>query len=377
MSIRFILLLTLFNSVSIRAGRVLLALFALELGAEPITIGVLAATFSLFPTFFSWHAGKLADRFGSRWLLTGGALGVGVGMLVPYFFPGMPAIFIAGAATGISFSIYAVSLQNLVGLMSTEDTRARNFSNHSLMMSISNFLGPLIAGFSIDHFGHAPTFLFLAILCVIPVPMLALRGRMLPKGVRHKSRSAGGLGKMLKDAAVRRMLATSSLLHAGSDMFQFYLPVYGYGIGLSASTIGIVLSMNAAAAFVVRLVLPYTLRTYSEEKVLMFAFCLGAASFVMIPFFENWIVLAIAAFIFGLGMGGGQPVVTMRMFSYSAKGRSGETLGLRMTVNRLTRLVGPMVFGVIASAIGLPALFWINAALLGSGAVLSRPREPE
>ena len=81
------------------------------------------------------------------------------------------------------------------------------------------------------------------------------------------------------------------------------------------------------------------------------------------------------AFAFGLGMGCGQPIVTMQMFSNSVAGRSGEALGLRMAVNHLTRVVGPVIFGLVGSAFGLPAVFWVNGLMLGSGGVLSRTRE--
>src|SRR5262245_45886205 len=155
--IRLTLTLAILNQSSGRAVKVLLALYALHLGAQPVTVGLLAATLSAFPMMLSVTAGRLADRFGSRWLLVFGAVGGGVGMLVPYFLPGFVAIFIAAAMLGSSTAIYNVSLQNLVGLLSTPETRARNFSNYSLTASVSSFLGPLIAGFSIDHAGHADT----------------------------------------------------------------------------------------------------------------------------------------------------------------------------------------------------------------------------
>ena len=79
----------------------MLALYALDLGAQPIIVGVLAATFSAVPTILSWQAGRLADRFGSRWLLIVGAAGGGLGMLVPYFIAGLPAVFIAAALIGL------------------------------------------------------------------------------------------------------------------------------------------------------------------------------------------------------------------------------------------------------------------------------------
>jgi MFS family permease len=94
---------------------------------------------------------------------------------------------------------------------------------------------------------------------------------------------------------------------------------------------------------------------------------------MLVPFFTNSHILAAIAFMFGLGMGCGQPIVTMLMFSKSSEGRSGEALGLRMTVNHMTRVVGPVMFGAIATAFGLFAVFWANALMLGTGGALSRP----
>src|SRR5688572_18334940 len=130
MPIVFVLTLSLLNSTSASAARVVLALYALELGAQPLTVGILAATFSAFPLLFSLPAGRIADRFGARWLLLLGALGGGLGLLIPYFVRGLSAIFIAAAIIGLSASIYNVLLQNLVGLLSRPESRSKNFSNY-------------------------------------------------------------------------------------------------------------------------------------------------------------------------------------------------------------------------------------------------------
>jgi MFS family permease len=375
MTVSLALLLTLLNSVSTRAARVVLSLYALNLGAQPVTVGVLAATFSAVPTLLSWQAGRLADRFGSRWLLIFGAAGGGLGMLVPFFLEGLHAVFVAAALIGASSAIYVVSLQNLVGVLSNTENRARNFSNFSLMMSVSNLIGPLLAGFSIDHSGHALACLYLALLTLVPLGLLSARRQDIPGGTRTVEHASGGLRDMLANRGIRRTLATSSLMHTGQDLFQFYLPVYAHGIGLSASVIGIVLAMNSAAAFVVRLVIPRLLARWSEERLLARSFYVGGVALLLIPFFQNGWALALIAFVFGLGMGCGGPLITILMFSHSSSGRSGEALGLRMTVNHLSRVIGPVIFGSIGSAFGLPTVFWLNAAMLGSGGWLSRSRD--
>ena len=372
-NVHFLQFLVLLNACSLRASRLLLSLYALHLGAQPLTIGLLIATVSAVPAALSWPAGRLADQFGSRWLLVIGAVVSAAGLLLPLWISGMAVVFVTSALCGVSVSIYAVSLQNLIGLVSSKEDRAQNFGNYSLMMSLSNFFGPLVAGVAIDHAGYGAAFVCVALLTLAPAPLVMLLGAGFPQGSRDKERGAGGsVLEMLSAPGVRRMLAISSLQQAGQDLFQFYMPIYGHSVGLSAVSIAAILAANSAASFGVRIYLRRLIAWLNEERILTYAFFLGAASFMLLPFFQNALALGAIAFVFGLGSACAQPIVTMLTFSRSEAGRSGENLGLRMTVNQLTRVVGPVAFGSIASAFGLHPVFWINAMMLASGGLLSR-----
>jgi predicted MFS family arabinose efflux permease len=181
----------------------------------------------------------------------------------------------------------------------------------------------------------------------------------------------------LTDPAILRILIIGSLVQLGTDLFQFYIPVYGVGIGLSASAIGILLATFAAASFIVRFALPRLVRRLGEDLLLDYSFALAAVGFALVPLFHNLVFLAAVSFVFGLGTGCGQPIATMMMFSRAADGRSGEALGLRLTVNNLIRVIAPAAFGVVVSAFGLPPVFYINAAMMGAGAFISRTRKRE
>ncbi len=370
-SIYFIFALTLLSFTSVRAGQVLFALYALHLGAQPFAVGILAATFSAFPMLLSWRVGRLADRFGSRWPLLFGALGGACGMLVPYAFPAMPALYIAAVMNGLFFAYFGVSLQNLVGLLSHPHDRARNFSNFSLLVSLSGFLGPLLSGFSIDHAGHAVACLLLVLIALVPAAMLALWGDLLPGGSRTAP-VVRGIRDLLASSGLRRVLITSGLLVAGIDLFEFYMPIYGHGIGLSASAIGVVLATFSVAALLVRMVLPLLIARLTEEKVLAYAFFIGAASLILVPFFKSAPFLMLISFAFGIGMGCGQPITMMLTFNASAEGRSGEALGLRITINHMARVIVPIVFGAIGSGFGLFPVFWVKAFMLASGGALTK-----
>ena len=382
MSVYFVYVLSLLHSVGVFSSQMVLPLYALNLGASPVTVGLLAATFSLFPTLLAVTAGRWIDRFGARWPMTAGSLIGGLGILAPFFFHSLSASYVAGALNGLSAVLFSLAAQNLVGVLSTPETRARDFSNYTLTHSFSQFVGPLLGGFSIDHAGHATACLFIALLSIVPVTVLLTHGKLLPGGTRRGAKgSGGGIRAMLADPVVRRTLITGSLLSAGLNMYQIYVPVYAHSIDLSASAIGVILAMNSSAAFVSRFGLPRLIREFGEERLLAYAFFLGAVSLLLIPVFKIPAVLALISFWFGLGMGCGQPIVIMLMYSNSREGRSGEALGLKFSTNQLTKLIAPVCFGAIASAFGLGAMFWINAAMLAGGGLVSRsapqPSEPE
>ncbi len=373
-----LLLLTLFHETFTRACGVVLVLIALDLKASPLTVGVLAASMSLFPMMLGVHTGRFADRFGARWLILAGMLVGTGGMLLPYFVHGLIAAFMAAVMVGFQASTCNVSLQNLAGLLSTPETRARNFANYSLVSSAGNLFGPLVAGFSLDHTSHALAPAMIALLNVIPLLILTLRRGSMRGGSRKPPPGQGAsIFALMRQPGVGSVLASSSLQVSGNNIYQFYMPVYTHSIGLSASTIGVVLAMNSVAAFMVRLVLPRLVAKYTEEGTLAYAFYIGAAAFLLVPFFENAVMLGALSLLFGVGMGLSGPLITMLMFTRSADGRSGEGVGLKVSVNHFTKIVCPVAFGAIASAFGLFSIFWLNSIMLGAGGFVTQPKKQD
>jgi MFS family permease len=356
------------------ASRVVLSLYALELGAEASAVGLLAAMFFIFPLLLSWPVGALSDRIGPRRPLIASAVIAGAGLVLPYFWHQVAALYIAAAMSGLSLALYHVNLQTLVGRLSGADARVRNFANFSLVGAATNFCGPLLGGLAVDNADHAIACLCIASLSLLALAMLLATGRSLPKGERSNAPKLRVMDT-LSDREMRAMLVTSGLMQLGTDLFQFYMPIYGHGAGLSASAIGTVLAAFAAAAFCIRFAMARLVGRFGEQRLLTYSFFFGALGFLLLPVFQSVVMLAAVAFLFGLGMGCGQPLTTMLMFAKCAEGRTGETLGLRLTVNNIMRVAGPALFGVIATVTGLTAVFIINGVMMGAGGLMSRPRE--
>lgn len=369
-AIRLALALTYFNFVGANASRVVLTLYALELGAPAYAVGLIGGLLFVFPLLLSWPIGALVDRHGSRRpVLFGSACGA-VSLALPFFANALPALYVSAALNGLALAFFHVTLQNVIGTMSPVEDRARSFSNFSLTGSVTNFAGPLMAGFAIDHLGHAAACLVMASQPAIAVALLLAWGRLFPAGNPRATRGPGALGA-LKERGIWLMLATSGMVQLGQDLFLFFLPIYGHSIGLSASVIGALLAVLAVASFVVRLFLARLVKRFAAEKLLVWVFFTGALGYVLVPFFTDPAALAAISFLFGLGMGIGIPLTVILMFERSTEGRSGQTLGLRLTANNFVRMAGPIVFGAVGTALGLPPVFWINAAVMACGGLLA------
>jgi MFS family permease len=365
--------LMLFGFTSIGSARVALSLYALELGASASVVGLLVGSLYIFPLLISWPVGRYADRTGSRWPLLFGAVCGVCALAIPYFARDLAALFVASILLGVTHTVYNVLLPNVVGLVSRPEEHARNFSNASLVGSITMFVGPLMAGIAIDLWSHAAAFLFLALLPLSAGVTLLAWGALLPGGSRAAG-PADGMRDTLSDRTMLRLLVASSLVQVGQDLYAFYIPLHGHRIGISASAIGGLLATFSVASIVVRALLPRLIARFGDERVLTVSFYVAALGFGLAPFFESVTVLAVVSFVFGLGMGCGQPITTLLLFNRAAPGRSGEVLGLRQSMNHVLRVSAPMAFGLVATAFGLSPVFWLSALMMGAGGLVSRPR---
>jgi len=363
--------LALFNMSSQRAARVLVALQALALGAEPATVGLLGATFALVPALLSWHAGRIIDRLGARRPLTLGAALGSLGLLLPYFFPTLPVLFVAGLLCGLGATFYNLSLQNLVGVMSTPADRARNYSNYTMVISVATAVGPVLAGIAIDRAGYTATFLMVAATLSIPVLLLAIWGRLVPAG-GGKAAPSQGLRATLTNPRYLPVLLGSFIAQSGLELFHVFLPVYAHERGLSASATGLIVAMAAVGGFAGRFLLTRLTARWNEGTVLAGALFLGAVSFAAVPLSGNVVVLSLIALAFGAGLNCSQPLTLIQIFGRAQQGRTGEVLGVRFAMDNVARLASPIALGAAAAALGTPAVFWLTAVLLGAGGAMAR-----
>jgi len=368
-----LMLVALLNHSSFKANKVLISLFAIDLGASPATIGVLYAMYSLFPALLSVSAGKVSDRFGFRVPVMASCSGVMLSLILPFFYPELAALFVTAAVAGTCNIFYVVAIQHAIGAYGEGPARTRNYSLFAVCVGISALVGPVVSGFAIDTIGHRAAFLVIAAFPAVTLLMLAMRSaRPLRTRPHAEPPARGRVWDLLRNAPLRRVLVATALLETGMELFNFLMPIYGSAIGLSASEIGIVMGTFALAMLVVRTLMTRLVRRSGEAGVFGASMLVAAVACVAFPVVSGFVPLLLMSFLLGLGLGCGAPLSMTLSYNRSPSGRAGEAIGLRQTVNKTMETVAPAFFGFLSAAVGVAPVYWFGALALACGGMLMR-----
>ncbi len=354
--------------VALGAARVTTSLYALSLQASEFTVGTLIALFAVFPMLLAVPMGRVIDRSGVRRPLMAGCVIASLGVALAAAVKAIAVLYVAAILIGTGFMAIFIGAQHAVGTLAAPGQKAAGFSKLSVGFSISAFLGPLVAGFTIDHASHAAAFLAcgaFTLLAFFVASGSALRELPVQSAGQHPRQ--GSWLQLLRDRELRGVYFVGILLAAAWDLFSFVTPIRGTQLGFSATTIGLILASFSAATFVVRLAMPGIVRRFHEWQVLAGALCAAALCYALLPFMQQPLPMAAAAFALGLALGSGQPNVLALLHMGAPPGRGAEAIAIRAGMGNLSAVSLPLAFGAAGATLGLFAVFWGLGAIVACG----------
>ncbi len=373
MTIYLIIGLGILSQLGFNGSRVAVSLYALEMGASQFTVGILVACYAVFPMLLAILVGRFVDRVGPRLPVMIGVIGMGVSLLLPPLFPGIAVLYVACISLGLTHLIFMIPIEASIGGIGGPGKRTANYALLSMGWSLANGLGPVITGFSIDHWGHTQVFWVLAAFSVIPILVFGLKPGLLPSTASLKgSGMRGSTMELWRMPGLRTIFITGAVIHSAQNLFSFYFPIYGHSLNLSASAIGIILGLVAGAAFVIRSFIPFLLKKWTEAEILASAVFIASGAFLLLPFISNPYALAAVAFLLGLGVGCANPLSMSLIYVLTPPGRVAESLGLLRTAYNLAQWVVPVVFSGVGAVFGFSTVFLSNSAMLFGGGLLMR-----
>lgn len=353
--------------------RVAVMLAGLNLGLSTFEVGILVAVFALLPMMFSVQAGRLIDIKGPWRPMCVSAGLVLVGAVIPFVWLDIISLILCAILVGLGHMVYQVAALSQLGRGNNEQ-RVRHFSWLSLSLAFSGTVGPLVAGLSIDHLGHRFAFLLFALPALLSLGGLFRLQYQLQTAPKHHHQRDTKLKvtDLLAIDPLKKVFIANLLISGAWDTHMFIVPIYGVAIGLSATTIGVVLSCFGVATLLIRTLLPLIQQRFQPWNLIHASMVMTSLIFLLYPFSSQIWLLTALSFGLGLALGMTQTSVLMLLQQHAPPGRASEAFGFRMALINGSQVTLPVGFGALGAVIGVMPLFWAAALALISGAWVTR-----
>jgi MFS family permease len=373
---------------------------ALSVGADESAIGVITACYALLPLFAAVPLGRRTDHGRCAPLLVAGVVLISGGCALSGTAGSLTALAAWSGVMGLGHLCFVIGAQSIVARRSDPAEQDRDFGHFTIGASLGQLLGPIGAGLLVSGeagaMGRTSSLALLTAGLAAAVAFTSLRGieprtpaadPADPADRADRADSADPVARAARRPAkvpVRRILRTrgvpagifiSLAVLSATDILTAYLPVLGEQRGIAPATVGLLLSLRAAATIACRLVMTPMLRLLGRTVLLTATCLLGgilcAGTALPVPVWGLGLMLAALGFCLGVG----QPLSMTTVVRAAPDEARSTALALRLTGNRLGQVVAPASAGLVAGVAGTAAPFVMLGGLLLAAAALG-PRRP-
>ena len=345
---------------------------AIELDANTLQIGVVAALYALFPVLLALQFGSWVGKIGEGKFIIAGTASMALTGVALIFANSILTLAIATALAGISHLACMVGGQSMVALRAPREKYDKYFGYYTFSASVGHLIGPLVAAVVAGSDGTLPkstsnAFLLGTVLCVIALlPVIKWRNENPSvQGYSDQGTYSAAISMMKKPgifAAIYVSLAISSV----ADVLVVFLPLFGTENNFSPYAIGIILAIRAGTTMISRFFLGRLSNRFSTYQLLMVStsvsvIACGAMAFAKTPF-----TLGAIVFIAGFSLGIGQPLTMSLVSQKTVANERALAVSARLMGNRFGQFMVPVCAGAIAASAGVSGVFIALSVLLAT-----------
>jgi len=378
------------SGVAVNAFRPMTTYRALELGATPVEIGLIASAFSLLSVVAAVPIGRWIDRAGERIFYVFGIVLIGASALAAVFVSSLPALALCQAVLGLGHVTNLVAGQTMIANRVGRGGRDTRYGIYATVASFGQLLGPAVAAalasiaerqatpdpFGLDNL-QAPVFLFAAIGALAAAAIaVGLPGRSEHRAVdalalEERGSIMSAAGHVVRRPGMASAILVSVMVISGVDVLIAYLPALGAQNGLSVGFVGGLLAIRAGASMTSRLFMGSLIAALGRRRLLVAGTALAGLAVALVPVATSPTVLVVLMILVGLGLGIGQPMTIAWVAGQSVRTERAMALSIRITGNRAALLVVPTMMGAVAGSAGMAAMFVVLASMLTAGAAIA------
>jgi MFS transporter, DHA1 family, tetracycline resistance protein len=368
-----------------------LPFYALEMGATPVQVTLLIASFSAMQMAATPIWGRVSDRRGRRPLLIAGLFASAVSYLIFGLANSIELLLISRVAAGAAGGTISVAHAYVADTTQAEQ-RAHGMGLIGAAAGLGVMLGPAIGGFSSTFGLSAPGYVAATLCALNAIAAIFLLPESRPAAVRNAVRSGeaatlGGWVRTMARYPLALLLAVYFLGITSFTAMTALLALYFERVlAIGPQQMGMMFAVAGGVTVVVRgVVLGRLVQRFGEIATVRLGATALGLSFLLLPWVPSfgW-ALAVVPF-YALGAGTLFPALaTLTSLSTDADSQ-GSILGGSQLIGGLGRVLGPLWAGFLFQHLAIRAPFHVAVALTAMALALtfwlparlrSRPRPP-
>ncbi len=347
----------------------LLPLYAQDLGATGIQIGMLFAGYYIVNTVATPIMGRLSDRRGRKVFLSIGLLAYSILSLGYVWAANITQLILVRLLMGGAGAMIIPIAMAYVGDLSPEGEEGKwmGYANAAFFGGFG--IGPLLGGALAERFGMNASFYAMSSLCLLAFLVAAL---LLPEIRQRKIGEKGHLSfKEMSTSPMVRGLFSFRLVQAlGRGGIMTFLPIFAAtSIGLGTTLIGVLLAVNMLPMIVLLPLAGRLADKFNRKTLVIFGNIIYLITLILIPLANTFWQQIWLCFPRAIAGAISMPAATALTVEEGRKFGMGSTISILMMAMGIGMAAGPILGGVIADSVDINAVFYFGGVvgLIGTG----------
>lgn len=345
-----------------------LPFYAMELGAGPVVITLLIASFSAMQMAATPIWGRVSDRRGRRPLIIAGLFASAVSYLIFGLANSIALLLVSRMAAGAAGGTISVAHAYVADTTSAAQ-RARGMGMIGAAAGLGVMLGPAIGGFFSAISLSAPGFVAAGLCAVNGVAALFLlpesRRRRTAADPAGEAATLAGWWRAMTRQPLSLLLAVYFLGITSFTAMTALLALYFERVfGIGAPEMGVLFAIAGGVTVVVRgFVLGALVKRFGEIVAVRLGVIALGVAFLALPVLPSFVWAMAIVPLYAFGAGTLFPALaTLTSFATDEESQ-GSILGGSQLVGGLGRVVGPIWAGLLFQTVAIRTPFHVAAAL--------------
>jgi len=341
----------------------IMPVFAEDLGASGIWLGIIFSGFSLSRGVFMPIVGNLSDKNGRKKYIVTGLLAYAVISLLYLVAYNVYALSMIRVVHGFASAMVIPIAMAYVGEISEEDKEGNTMGRFNIALFLGMGSGPIIGGILHDVFGLSSVFIAMSVLSFIAflltlflLPDLKIAGQ----SDKDFSDRRHPFKKLLKDDIIKGLLIFRAIGAIGRGGIMAFLPIFAAKIDITASQIGIIISVNLFLTALLQGYFGKLADRYSKILLIILGSGISAAALLFIPLIaHNFRSLLIIDMFMGIGGAISMPAASAITVIAGKRYGMGASMGVFNTAMSVGMILAPLLSGMVMDTLGLIYIFYV------------------